>query len=788
MSKQEERNLIKRCISKNWKFSDSRKEYIDIDLPHDYAIGKKRSADGSGWEGNGYYPDSKAEYVKYLSFDKPAHYILDIDGAYMCSQIFMNENYIASHPYGYTPFLVELTPYIIEKTNKISITTNPIPRSSRWYSGNGIYRDVFLWEGGDVRIEPWDMFISTLEANEKEAKIKLGFDINSDKTTDVVVRFEISFNNEIKKTESINVSVKEGVKSAQEHIIEIENPDMWSNENPALYTLKTEIFENNKLLDTSFNDFGIRTIFADAKNGLLLNGKPLKLRGGCIHHDHGVLGAMAFPAAEERKIRLLKESGFNAVRIAHNPPSLALLEICDRMGMIVMDEAFDCWNKGKTENDYHLFFEDWCLRDISYMVKRDRNHPCVFSYSIGNEILEIDGTSNMAKWSETLSEEIRKYDNTRFVTSGIQKVFAAHQPKPDAPDDYKEYIKARFAHPDMDSISKATVPYEEPLDIVGCNYYYEHYLAEHERYPDRVIWGSETHAVTFYDSWKLVRENNYIIGDFNWTAIDNMGEVGAGRSCWARDGLITGLTLGNYPWRNCYQGDLDLCGNRRPQSYFREAVWLGNTQPRIFVTHPEHFGEGFSGTRWHWYDVDETWSFDDKYIGRPVKVETYTDADKIEWYINGRKIGESIPEKAVATINTIYERGEITAVAYKNGEECARYSLVSSTNPAAIDVTPEKTQLFADNRDLCYFNIEIKDREGRFVALAENELHCVVQGGELMGIFSANPCSEDQFTSDCTHAFKGRALAIVRAKEKGTVTINVFSDELASGCAKVIAK
>ncbi len=780
--------MIKKRISKNWKFSDSGKNYIDVDLPHDYAIAKERSADVPCGASNGFYPDSNATYVKYLTFDKSLHYILDIDGAYMCSQVFLNENYVASHPYGYTPFLVELTPYIKEQTNKLLITTNPLPKSTRWYTGNGIYRDVFLWEGGDVRIEPWDMFISTVDTDDKTARIKLKFDVTSDKTADVKVHFEILFNHETVKSHNISISVKEQTKTSQEHIIEIEKPALWNVDNPALYTLKTEIFENNCLLDTSFNSFGIRTIFADAKNGLLLNGKPLKLRGGCIHHDHGVLGAMAFPSAEERKIRLLKEAGFNAIRTAHNPPSLALLAVCDRLGMIVMDEAFDCWNKSKRTNDYHLFFEDWCLRDISYMVKRERNHPCVFSYSIGNEIAEIDGTSNMAKWSDLLSQEIRKYDDTRFVTSGIAKILAVRYPEPDDPDDYKKYVTSRFSHPDMESISRVTAPYEDPFDIVGCNYYYQHYLSEHKRYPDRVIWGSETHALTFYDSWKLVKENNYIIGDFTWTAFDNMGEVGTGRSVWARDGFIPEISLADYPWRNCYQGDLDLCGNRRPQSYFREAVWIGNTEPRIFVTHPEHFGESFSGTQWHWYDVNETWTFEDKYIGRPVKVETYTDADKVIWFVNGKEIGESVPQKAIASIETVYERGEITAVSYKQNVPCGRYTLYTTGKATAINVTPEQSEVHADNYDLCYFDITVTDGNGRIVSEAENKLNCVVQGGELLGIFSGNPCNEDQYTSNCCHAFKGRALAVVRTKNAGTVGLKVYSDELSAGYAQVIAK
>lgn len=783
--------MIKKCISKGWKFKCENGEYIDIDLPHDYAVSTERLPDLPGDKNGGFYQNEKGRYVKYLTFNEDKHYILNIDGAYMCSSVFLNENHLANHPYGYTPYLVDLTESIrLNGTNKLVITTDPINHSSRWYSGTGLYRDVFLWEGGEVRIEPWDMFISTVKIEEDNAQIKLKYTVSADKSTDIKVCFSIISDEKLLKSEEISMSVSEKSKEEREYIMNIDNPILWDLDNTHLYTLKTEIFEKDVLLDTSYNEFGMRTIYADAESGLLLNGKPIKLRGGCIHHDHGVLGAAAFPAAEIRKIRLLKEAGFNAVRTAHNPPSLALLEACDRLGMVVMDEAFDEWNKEKCV--YHLWFEEWCKRDIACMVMRERNHPCVFSYSIGNEILEIDGTSNAAEWSKLLVAEIKKYDDTRFATSGIQKGFSRIHSEEIDPSDYAEFLNKKYENLDFRAkallTNKITAGYEAPLDIVGCNYYYESYLIEHECYPERVIWGSETHAIHFYDSWSLTKNNNYILGDFTWTAYDNMGEVGAGRTLWARDGEIKGLSIADYPWRCCYQGDLDLCGYRRPQSYFREAVWLGNKELKIFTTHPEHYGEGFSGTEWHWYDVNETWTFDDIYVGRPIKVETYTDADKVEWFVNGKPVGESIPEKGIASIDAVYEKGCITAVAYKEGREYARGSLHTTNQASEINIIPEQEKLIADNRDLCYFDISVTDKEGRVVCEAENELKCNVQGGELLGIFSGNPCNEDKFTSNTCHAFKGRALAIVRTSQKGNVSIKVYSEGLASGFAKVRAE
>ena len=304
-----------------------------------------------------------------------------------------------------------------------------------------------------------------------------------------------------------------------------------------------------------------------------------------------------------------------------------------------------------------------------------------------------------------------------------------------------------------------------------------------------MIWGSETIAIEFYNSWHATLRNSHVLGDFTWTAYDNLGEVGAGRFSWARDGLINySAGLARYPWRSCYQGDIDLCGYRRPQSYFREAVWIGGTEPRIFTTHPEHYGEEFSGTDWHWYDVLDSWTFEDKYLGKPVKCEVYTDADEIKWFVNGRELGTSKPEKAIATFDIPYEKGEISVIAYKNGEECGRSSLATTGEAYAVKVEAETSSLKADSRDLCYFDIAVTDKAGARVAAAKSALTCIVDGGELMGIFSGDPANEDQYGSNRCHAFEGRAVAIVRTATPGTVKITVGGEGLYSGSAEVTAE
>ena len=748
--------MKKTCISQNWYLHAPHYDG-PVDLPHDFAVTAPRNPRCSGY--NGYFIGGNGYYSKTLDIDAtPRHYILDVDGAYMCTTIKCNDTRMVMHPHGYTPILVDLTPRIrFGETNKLNIDVKALQPSTRWYSGAGIYRDVYLWEGGDIRIEPWDKFVYTPTTD----CVKATYDLSADRDADVSLRATIMDGETPVMALEQAVHVTAGEKTRMELSFDIPNAKLWDMDTPNLYVMRAVVLENGEVLDTDDTRFGVRTVTADMENGLRLNGKTVKLRGGCIHHDHGVLGAADYRAACRRKLTLLKKAGFNALRIAHNPPSLNLLELCDEMGIVVMDEAFDCWRREKGgEFNYHFWFDDWWDRDISYMVLRDRNHPCVFSYSTGNEIPDCEHPT-AGEWSAKLCAEIRKYDPTRLVTGASCCVVD------DNPDN---------------------IAYFEPMDICGYNYMFWRYASDRVKYPNRILWGSETQVLNFYDSWKATLENSHVLGDFTWTAYDNLGEAGMGVFKWARDGEIRGIGIQPYPWRACYQGDFDLCGYRRPQSYFREAIWIGGIEPRIFTTHPEHYGEGFTGTGWHWYDVLDSWTFGDEYIGKPVKCEVYTDADEIVWFVNNREVGRSTPVKAIATIDIPYERGEISVIAYKNGIECGSSFLRTVGTPAAVTVEAETATITADNRDLCYFDITIVDHNGNRIPDAKTELHCAVEGGTLMGIFSGNPASDDQYGSATCHAFEGRAVAIVRTGKPGEVKVTVIANGLAAGCGTVVAE
>lgn len=754
--------MKKICISNDWLLTaPGTNGPKRVDLPNDYSITQPRRADAPGGASNGFFAGGVGTYVKEL--DIPAekkHYILDIDGAYMCTTVSLGSFLLAKHPHGYTPFLVDLTKRIkFGEKNKLTIKTDALQCSTRWYSGAGVYRDVMLYEGGDVRIEPWDLYVNTPTTD----TVSVFCTVTSDRKADISVKFDIVDSDGITVATANKRAAADG-KTAFNAEIKIDNPKLWNIEAAYLYTVRATVSEGDEILDSDELRFGIRTLSADAENGLLINGKTVKLRGGCIHHDHGVLGAADYPAACRRKIEKLKAAGFNALRIAHNPPSETLMEICDEMGIAVMDEAFDCWRQPKGGSfNYHRWFDDWWERDIELMVMRDRRHTSVISFSIGNEIPESRGDCDGDEWSERLAGKIRALDPTRLVTSATYQIVAENL--------WQESTKGYFA----------------PLDICGYNYLYRFYEKDHDAFPNRVIWGSETHALHFYDSWHKVMELPYVIGDFTWTAYDNLGEAGTGRSCWERDGHIPGISLADYPWRACYQGDLDLCGYRRPQSFFREAVWLGGVTA-LYTTHPEHYGEGFSGTEWHWYDVNDTWTFEEKYIGKPVKCEVYTDADEVEWFINGRNLGRSVPQKAIAYMDVAYEPGELSVITYKDGKPCGGASLRTVGKAFGISVIAEKNSLTADGRDLCFFDISVNDADGNRIPDAKTRLTCIVTGGELLGIFSGDPKNEDMYGADVCHAFYGRAVAIVKTKSPGNVTVTVGGEGLCAGSCTVAAK
>ena len=732
-------------LNRDWDFYESNESNsfvfgsppgYKVNLPHDFIVGKTRSPHAPGGAANGYFGDGQGVYKKNLDISpgwQDKTILLDIDGAYMNTEIVLNQQVLAIHPNGYIPFQVDLTPALRfdGRANRLKIITQSRQPSTRWYSGGGLYRSVDLWVGGPVHIRPWDLFITTPFISKESAAVQVQLTVTgSGKKEGIRLHCEIRNNS----GETVSVIKLDGTVETKADFcltLPVENPALWDLDAPSLYSCRLTVLQDGKTLDIAEESFGIRSISTDAARGFCLNGKPLKLKGGCIHHDNGFLGACAYPKAEERKIRLLQKAGYNTVRISHNPPSRAMLEICDRVGMLLMDEAFDVWRVGKIPMDYHLYFEAWWERDIENMVRRDRNHPSVISYSIGNEISESNGKNDGAAWSKKLSAKVRTLDSTRFVLSAICAVPA------DA--DMEGGNFTLNMQKDNAAWIEQTAAYCEPLDIVGYNYLKDIYKSSHERFPGRVIMATETHSINTYDYWRQVEKYPYVIGDCIWAAVDYMGEVGVGKVYWENTKEDFSF-MGPYPWRTSWQSDIDLTGEQRPQSVYREIMWGNRKKSGIFTTHPKHSDEDFRGTGWHWYDVNDSWTFSEKYLGKPVKIDVYGAGDEAEFILNGRSLGCVPFERLIATMDIPYEPGKLEAAIYKNGTELSRCALVTAGTAARLQLIPEEPSVKADGLDLAYVRVVLCDRDGNRLTDSEVEIGAAVTGcGEFVSMGSASP-------------------------------------------------
>ena len=557
-------------------------------------------------------------------------------------------------------------------------------------------------------------------------------------------------------------------------------------DNPNLYTLLSEVLVGGNVVDTEKTTFGIRSLTIDAANGLRLNGVPMKLKGGCIHHDHGLLGAAAFDRAEERKVQLLKSAGYNALRSAHNPPSPALLEACDRLGFLVLDETFDAWTVAKTPNDYHLHFVDWWQRDTAAMVKRDRNHPSVFMWSIGNEILEGLGSPAGAELSRRQADFVRSLDSTRPVTSALMGDFLALMET----GDMSKIFELPPAQEDLqkDRWAQMTTNFSKALDVVGYNYQPQRYAVDGKKFPGRVIAGTETWGHMSYYFWTETARLPHVIGDFIWIAMDYIGEAGFGAV--SLDGK---LSIGApYPYHLYGCGDFDLCGIKRPQSYYRELLWGVRTAPFIAVLNPELYGKNIAFNPWAWEPVLDTWTFPGQ-ESKPTQVDVYSIDDEVELVINGVSSGRKPAGAAVknkATFEVTYQPGTVEAIGYKGGKETGRFKLVTASTPAALHLTPDQSVIKAETGSIAYVDIAIQDQLGVLVKHGEPDIIVEVTGaGELFSVGTGNPISEEMYVGNRRKAYQGHLLAVVRSTgQPGEITLTARAEGLPAAQVKIQAK
>jgi len=776
----------KLCFDQGWEYSEAagfmamfHSHWQPVTLPHDAMVSKPRAAGNPSGSGGAYFPGGIANYRKRFLVPEDwrgQSVRLEFEGVYMNAEVSVNNQLLRLQPYGYSSFIVDITPYLAYgQENTVSVVANNTAQpNSRWYSGTGIYRHVWLRTGGSIHIQPWGVFVTTPVVGPAVSVVQVATELASlsGRMEGAVLRSTVLDAHGVAMAKA-ETAVK--LLSIQQTVL-VRSARLWSVDEPNLYTLLSEVLAGGRVVDTEKTVFGIRSITADAEHGLRLNGAPIKMKGGCIHHDHGPLGAASYDRAEERKVELLKSAGYNAIRCAHNPPAPGLLDACDRLGMLAIDETFDAWTSAKVPNDYHLYFHEWWQRDIDAMVKRDRNHPSVVMWSIGNEIFEALGSPIGAEWSQRQADYVRTLDNTRPVTSGVMMNFLEDIANNDIGGSFK--LKPVPEDPAKDSWGRLTADFVRPLDVVGYNYMPQRYAVDATRFPGRVIAGTETWGHMMYFFWKETERLPHVIGDFVWTAVDYLGEAGGG-SVSIDDRPTMGAP---FPYHTSGIGDFDICGFKRPQSYYRDLLWGVRTSPFIVVFDPRYTGKTISFTPWAWEPVLDTWTLPG-HEGKLIQVEVYAIDDEVELFVNGISAGRKPAGAASqnkAGFEVPYQPGVIEAVGYTGGKETGRARLVTDSGPFALRLTADRALLKAGSVDIAYVTIEVVDKDGVLVQHGEPTISVAAHGaGELLAIGSGNPLSEELYVGSQRKAFHGRLLAIVRTTgQAGEITVQAQAEGL----------
>jgi beta-galactosidase len=704
---------------------------------------------------------------------------LIFDGVYMNSDAWLNGHHLGSHPYGYTSFVYDLTPYLnLQVENVLAVRVQNTGRNSRWYSGSGIYRHVWLHVTGPVRVPLWGVFVTTPEASARAAIVKVAVTVeNREKAAREVtvrVRLRDAKNRDVGSHEAAQ-RVEATGQAEVAMMIALTAPALWSPETPHLYRAEVELIFEGRTLDSTTTWFGIRKVEADAQQGLRINGEAVKLRGGCMHHANGLLGSVALDRAEERRVELMKAYGFNAIRCAHNPPSPAFLDACDRLGMLVIDEAFDHWSVQKNPQDYHLYFKDWWRRDLDSMVLRDRNHPSVIFWSIGNEIPERAEPVGVSEAREMV-DEIHRLDPTRLITAAINPLHERGK-----------------LHPweEMDPAFKC-------LDVGGYNYQWNQYEKDHQRLPQRIMMGTESFPLLAFENWQAVQKHPYVLGDFVWTGMDYLGEAGIGNAQLnpygprppepAPQGELGGVSFASfmlifpdYPWFNAYCGDIDLIGDAKPQFLYKCVLW-GISPLEMVVQRPIPEGRRQLISAWGWADELKSWTWPG-HEGESLGVRVYSKGDQVRLMLNGREIGVkpvSVETQFKAEFDVPYSPGELKAVALMNGSPIAEVVFQTADKPAKLRLKADRPIIQADRNDLAYVTLEVMDKTGHIVPDATLQVSFEISGlGELAATGTANPKDVRSFRQSPTTTYHGKCLAIVRPTgSAGIITLVAKSEGL----------
>jgi beta-galactosidase len=766
-----------------------------VTVPHDWSIEGPPNQKNSTGSGEGYFPAGIGWYRK--AFTAPANWkgkqvSLEFDGVSLDATVYLNGQKIGNHPYAYTSFRFDITSHLNFSTrNVVAVRVdNSLQPNSRWYSGSGIYRHVRVVVTEPIHVAPWGVFISTPEVSAASARVVVKTQMQNDttETAGVTVRTILVGPPGTKSSElngAVDLRAGQSANTTQE--ITLSQPELWSPESPHLYRAITQIMRNGKVLDQVETPFGVRSLAWSAEKGLLLNGNPIKLAGGSVHHDNGPLGAAAFDRAEERKVQLLKAAGFNAVRTAHNPPSPAFLDACDRLGLLVIDEPFDVWTISKRRFDYARFFHDWWQQDVDAMVERDRNHPSVIMWGIGNEIPEA-WTAEGAPIAKELAARIRSLDSTRPLTEAFPG--ATYGPNPDSV----------FSQ----------------VDIGGYNYNLaQNQSQDHQRVPNRIMMTTESFPADAFEQWELVHDHPYIVGEFVWTAMDYLGESGIGAWSYGsakeatqvsqmknflrvylakmgadgknpmaafQDGQPPSPIAPGFPWHASYCGDLDLTGWRKPSSYYRDILWNGGDRVFLTVRLPEPDGKKILAAGWSVYPTLPSWTWPEQ-EGKALTVEVYSGTDRVRLFLNDKLVGEKLTgrdQAFKAEFEIPYTPGILRAEGIRGEKVVAESTLATTGDPVRLKLTADRTVLSADGQDLAFVTVEAVDEKGRLQTNADQKVHFAVSGaGVLAAAGNGDGQSTDPYSGDTYRLFHGRALVVLRtSRMTGKIKLRATADRL----------
>ncbi len=762
-----------------------------INLPHDAQLTETRSADLS--MDSGYFPGGK--YIYQKQFFCPNEYkdkviMLEFDGVYMIAEVYINRQQVTFQPNGYSNFIIPIHEHlIVNQDNEIKVVAdNSLFPNSRWYTGAGIYRNVVMHVSESNYIPVHGVQIDTLDY--KTGKIALHIDETN--ANDCTVHTNILFNNKI-------IATTEGFDSE----LIIPNVQLWNADHPNLYTAHVSLLKNDTVVDEVVETFGIRTIEWSATFGLKVNGNVELLRGGCIHHDNGILGAAAYSDAEDRKVRLLKEAGFNALRSSHNMCSKAILEACDKYGVYMMDEFTDMWTQHKHKYDYATYFKEWYEKDLTSMVSKDYNHPSVIMYSIGNEVSE-SATPEGIQYAQKMTDLLHKLDSSRPVTCGINLLLngltsmgkGLYQDEGMVVDT-KQESGSTFVNGVMNKMGGiinfigrlkkfdlATKDVFAVLDIAGYNYGSGRYSLDPKRYPNRITVGSETLPPYLYKNWQAVKKYPNLIGDFMWTAWDYLGESGLSTAHYGEGQAM----LKDYPALLSGAGIIEITGEFRPEVYWAQSVWGLDQKPTIAVEPLTHAEEKVSYGMWRNTDARHSWAWPG-YEGKKTTIKVYTSASKVKLFLNNQCISTKAVKACVALFKNIeYKQGTLKAIAYNSSnQQVGEDILVSSKSVSKIKITPEH-QTFCDNH-LVYVNITLTDSNDIRVYSQEKKVTLDVIGGTLLGYGSAEPVTEDSYLDNVHSTYNGLVQAIIMPQDNiDKITITASAENIQSDMITILKK